>query len=358
MYTDCMDEKTLTPESAIERLVTKSHSVKLPDGLQEKLDELFSQLRINARSEDTFWQYYQSINKYVDWCIALPWFKESQDILDLDFAREKLNEGHYGLDMVKDRILEYISVLALQKHRNPDQKLRAPILLFVGLVGTGKTTMAKSISSVLGRELIRIPFGGLGDPLYLRGQSRLHPEAEPGAIIRGLATAKTKNPVILLDEIDRVADDALNTIMGVLVELLDPEQNDRFSDHYIDYPFDLSQSLFVATCNNTTRIATAVMDRLEPIQMPSYNDEEKIGIGRDYLLPRALKDSGLSSEELIIKDSVWLNVVRPLGFDAGVRTLKRNIEGLCRKAALMILSGKVDHLVVDESNVKIYMPQW
>lgn len=353
-----MDASQLTPQSAIQKLVDKSRSVKLPDGLAEKLAELFAQLEINSRSEETFWQFYQSINKYVDWCISLPWFKESQDILDLQYAREKLDEGHYGLQMVKDRILEYISVLTLQRNRQPDLKMRAPILLFVGLVGTGKTTMAKSISNVMGRELIRIPFGGLGDPLYLRGQSRLHPEAEPGAIIRGLATAKTRNPVILLDEIDRVADDALNTIMGVLVELLDPEQNDRFSDHYIDFPFDLSQSLFVATCNNTTRIATAVMDRLEPIQMPSYTDEEKIGIGRGYLLPRALKDAGLSKEELVIADNVWLSIVRPLGFDAGVRTLKRNIEGVCRKVAMMILSGQVTSVTIDETNVKSYMPQW
>lgn len=353
-----MDTKNLTPESAILKLVEKSKSVQLPPDLTEKLNELFSQLEINSQSVDTFWQYYQSISKYVDWIISLPWYKESKDILDLQYAREKLDEGHYGLQAVKDRILEYIAVLALQKNRNPDQKMRAPILLFVGLVGTGKTTMAKSISSVLGRELIRIPFGGLGDPLYLRGQSRLHTEAEPGAIIRGLTSAKTRNPVILLDEIDRVADDALNTIMGVLVELLDPEQNDRFSDHYIDFPFDLSQAFFVATCNNTTRIATAVMDRLEPIQMPSYNDEEKIGIGRDYLLPRALKDSGITNKELIIADNVWLNVVRPLGFDAGVRTLKRNIEGLCRKVAMLILSGKETSVTIDENNIKFYIPQW
>jgi ATP-dependent Lon protease len=353
-----MDANVFTPESAIDKLVEKSKSVQLPADLIEKLDELFSQLQINSKSVDTFWQYYQSVSKYVDWVISLPWYKESTDILDLQYAKEKLDEGHYGLQMVKDRILEYIAVLALQKNRNPGEKMRAPILLFVGLVGTGKTTMAKSISNVLGRELIRIPFGGLGDPLYLRGQSRLHPEAEPGAIIRGLATAKTRNPVILLDEIDRVADDALNTIMGVLVELLDPEQNDRFSDHYLDYPFDLSQAFFVATCNNTTRIATAVMDRLEPIQMPSYNDEEKIGIGRDYLLPRALKDSGITNKELIIADNVWLNIVRPLGFDAGVRTLKRNIEGLCRKVAMLILSGQETSITVNETNVKFYIPQW
>ncbi len=353
-----MNENVLTPQSAIESLVNKSKSVVLPTGLTEKLDELFSQLQINARSEDTFWQYYQSISKYISWVVSLPWSNQSEDILDLAYAKEKLDEGHFGLDAVKERILEYISTLALQKNRHPEEKLRAPILLFSGLVGTGKTTMAKSIATVMGRELVRIPFGGLGDPLYLRGQSRIHPDAEPGAIIRGLATVKTKNPVILLDEIDRVADDALNTIMGVLVELLDPEQNSRFTDHYLDYPFDLSQAFFVATCNNTTRIATAVMDRLEPIQMPSYTDEEKIGIGKDYLLPKAMKDAGLTSSDIKISENVWLNVVRPLGFDAGVRTLKRNIEGMCRKAAMIILSGKQSQVVVDETNIKFFIPQW
>ena len=348
----------LSTDEAIERLVSKIKSVKLPDGLQEKIEDLFSQLHINARSEDTFWQNYQSVSKYIYWIGDLPWFKESQDILDLQFAHEKLDEGHYGLDTVKDRIMEYISVLALQKNRHPDENLRAPIMLFVGLVGTGKTTMARSIATVLGREFIRIPFGGLGDPLYLRGRSRIYPEAEPGAIIRGLVQSKTKNPVILLDEIDRVADDALNTIMGVLVELLDPEQNSRFTDHYIDYPFDLSQVFFCATCNNTNRIATAVMDRLEPIQMPSYNDEEKTAIGRDYILPQALRSSGLTDQDLIISPEVWPNIVRPLGFDAGVRTLKRNIEGLCRKVAMVILSGKQKQVSIDDSNVKFYMPQW
>lgn len=348
----------MSVEEAISKLVSKANSVTLPDGLKEKLEEIFAQLRINSRSEESFWQNYQSASKYVEWVISLPWDKSSEDILDLDYAKQKLNEGHYGLDAVKERILEYVSVLSLQKNRNPDQKLRAPIMLFVGLVGTGKTTMAKSIAEVMGRQLIRIPFGGLGDPLYLRGQSRIHPEAEPGAIIRFLSQVKTNNPVILLDEIDRVADDALNTIMGVLVELLDPEQNDRFVDHYIDYPFDLSQALFCATCNNTARIATAVMDRLEAIQMPSYNDDEKVAIGRDYLLPKALRDAGLDANEMVISPNVWPNIVRPLGFDAGVRTLKRNIEGVCRKVALMILSGKTKQVVIDETNVKQYMPQW
>lgn len=350
-------DSTLTIADAIKKLKDKAGGVDLPTGLQDKLNEIFAQLEVNSRSEDTFWSFYQSASKYLDWVISLPWNTRSQDILDLRYAKEKLDENHYGLDEVKERLLEYISVLSLQKSRSPDIIPRAPILLFVGLVGTGKTTMAKSVADVMGRKLIRIPFGGLGDPLYLRGQSRLHPEAEPGAIIRALSQCQTKNPVILLDEIDRVADDALNTIMGVLVELLDPEQNSHFTDHYIDYPFDLSEAFFVATCNNTNRIATAVMDRLEVIQMPSYTDEEKIAIGRDYLLPKALKDSGLTSSELKINDNVWINIVRPLGFDAGVRTLKRNIEGLCRKTAALILSGS-KQVVLDETNVKKFIPQW
>lgn len=353
-----MDSPQLSTEEAVNKLVDKTKNTKLPQGLQDKLADMFAQLRINARSEQTFWTNYQSVSKYLNWVTSLPWFTESQDILDLQFAHEKLNESHYGLDSVKDRIMEYISVLALQKNRHPEEKLRAPVMLFVGLVGTGKTTIAKSIATVLGREIIRIPFGGLGDPLYLRGQSRIYSEAEPGAIIRGLAQCKTKNPVILLDEIDRVADDALNTIMGVLVELLDPEQNSHFTDHYLDYPFDLSQVFFCATCNNTTRIATAVMDRLEAIQMPSYNDEEKIAIGRDFIFPEALKENSLTVQDLVIKPEVWSNIVRPLGFDAGVRTLKRNIEGLCRKTAMVILSGKEKQVIIDESNLKYYIPQW
>lgn len=353
-----MDSTVLTTKEAIKKLVDKVAAIKIPENLSSKLDESFAQLEINSQNEETFWQNYHLVSKYIDWIVNIPWFNESKDVLDLRDAKEKLDKEHYGLENIKERILEYISVISLQKSRNPDETVHAPVLLFVGLVGTGKTTIAKSIAQVLGRELIRIPFGGLGDPHYLRGHSRTRPDAEPGQIIKGLVHCKTRNPVILLDEIDRVADDALNTIMGVLVELLDPEQNNNFVDHYLDYPVDLSQVIFCATCNNTSRIATAVMDRLEVIQMPSYTDEEKIVIARDYLLPKALKATSLTVSDLQISPSLWAQIVRPLGFDAGVRTLQRNIEAMCRKVAKIILEGKSKQIVVDENNIKIFLPQW
>lgn len=353
-----MTDNLLTTKEAIKRLTDKVASVKIPESLNSKLQELFDQLEINSQNEESFWPIYQNISKYIDWIIAVPWFTQTKDILDLNYAKEKLDEEHFGLETIKERILEYISVMALQKTRNPEEPVHAPVLLFVGLVGTGKTTMAKSIAKVLGRELIRIPFGGLGDANYLRGHSRINPDNEPGQIIKGLVNCKSSNPVILLDEIDRVADDALNTIMGVLVEILDPEQNSRFVDHYIDYPVDLSQAIFCATCNNTSRIATAVLDRLEVIQMPSYTDDEKITIAKDYLLPRALKANGLTQEDLKVSADIWPQIVRPLGFDAGVRTLQRNIEGMCRKVAKIILEGKTRQVAVDESNIKTFLPQW
>ncbi len=205
---------------------------------------------------------------------------------------------------------------------------------------------------------MRIPFGGMGDALQLRGQSRRYPDDEPGQIIKDLARAKTKNPVILLDEIDRVAEKVRGDIMGVLIELLDPEQNMAFTDHFIDYPFDLSEVLFITTANNTTNIATAVLDRLEVIQMPSYNDEEKITIGKSYILPKAIANCGLSPNAVVLDDDVWPKIVRPLGFDGGIRTLERTIEGICRKAAKLTVEGKSQTLHVTNENIKEFLPSW
>jgi len=194
------------------------------------------------------------------------------------------------------------------------------------------------------------------DALYLRGQSRAYADAEPGAIIKALRRAGTKNPVILLDEIDRVDEKARATIMGVLVELLDPEQNAAYSDHYIDYPFDLSEVLFIATSNNTSNISTAVLDRLEPLLMPSYTDEEKITIGRDYVLKSVLEEASLPEGSIQIAPEVWPKIVRPLGFDSGIRTLERTINTIVRRAARQIVSGGAKQFVINEKNILEFLP--
>ena len=197
----------------------------------------------------------------------------------------------------------------------------------------------------------------MGSPLDLRGQSRMHPEAEPGKIIKALRIAGSRNPVILLDEIDRVTDEGRASIMGVLVELLDPKQNYAFVDHYIDFPFNLSEVLFIATANNTTNIATAVMDRLEPLAMPSYTDHEKITIGKNYVLPEKLKAAGIPQGALTFDEEVWPQIVRPLGFDAGIRTLERTIDGVVRKVARQIVEGKTQTIKITPTNAKEFIPQ-
>lgn len=325
----------------------------LPPELKEKALEMVARLSRMARLGEYSTEYEKTVH-YIDWVTSLPWTKRSEDILDLKHAKKILDTNHYDLEEVKERILEYLAVLKLKT----PAVTRAPILCFVGLVGTGKTTIAYSIAEALGRKFARIPFGGLGDPLDLRGQSRLRPDAEPGLIIKALRRAGTKNPVILLDEVDRVTDEGRSSIMGVLVELLDPEQNFAFRDHFIDFPFDLSEALFIVTCNNTTNISVAVMDRLEPIQMPSYTDEEKIIIGKDYVLPRTMEEMGLEKDQIKIDPDVWPKIVRPLGYDAGVRTLERTINGICRKIAKMIVEGKGNSYRITPENMREFLPTW
>ena len=341
----------------VKKLEEKLAGASTPPDLREEISASIERLKVSFKFGN-YSRDLEEVSRYLDWITSLPWVKRTEDILDLNFSRQVLDGNHFGLQTVKDRILEYLAVLKLQKERATESKLRAPILCFVGLVGTGKTTLAYSIAQSLGRKFARIPFGGLGDPGFLRGRSRTLPEAEPGQVIKALRLAGSKNPVILLDEIDRVAEEARATIMGVLVELLDPEQNNRFTDHFLDYPFDLSEVLFIATANNTTNISTAVLDRLEPMAMPSYNDEEKTTIGQKYILPRTMKAMGLSANDLEISPEVWPKIVRPLGFDAGVRTLERNIAGICRKVARLIVEGKQGKTIISDANLKEFMQTW
>jgi len=341
----------------IQNLRGRIEQAKLPQELFQEIEKQFDRLTRMAKSEG-YSVEYDRLAHYIDWVANLPWNQRSTENLDLTRAREVFDKNHYGLDEVKERILEYLAVLRLKTQQHKEQeRVHAPILCLVGLVGTGKTTFAYSIAEAIGRPFARIPFGGMGSARDLRGQSRQHPESEPGYIIKALRRARVKNAVILLDEIDRVAEEARADIMGVLVELLDPEQNNAFIDHYIDYPFDLSQVIFITTANNTTNIAVAVMDRLEPISMPSYTDEEKIHIGRDYLLPDAMAEAGIGHENLEINDSLWPQIVRPLGFDAGIRTLQRTIQGISRKVAKKVVEGEKQTIHVTSDNIEEYLPQ-
>lgn len=327
----------------------------IPQELKDKSLQRVDQLQL-MKDSPTFLPEYDRMTRYFDWILNLPWNKRTKETIDLEYAEKTLEETHYGLQEVKDRIYEYLSVMKLKQEKGEGEDiLRAPILCLVGLVGTGKTTISSTIAKAMGRNFARIPFGGMGDPLDLRGQSKMHPEAEPGKVIKALRQTQSKNCVILLDEIDRVTTEGRSSIMGVLVELLDPKQNYQFVDHYIDYPFDLSEILFIATANNTTSLATAVLDRLEPIQMPSYTDEEKITIGKKYMLPKILQESGVSPDSLTIDDRVWGSIVRPLGYDAGMRTLERTIQQIVKKSARMIVEGKQKTFKITPENVKEFV---
>ena len=230
--------------------------------------------------------------------------------------------------------------------------------MLVGLVGTGKTTFATSLAEALDRQLVRVPFGGMGSSRELRGSSRLHLEAEPGRVIKGVAQAGVRNPIILLDEIDRVSQESRRDIMGVLVELLDPAQNHAFVDNYLDYPVNLSHAIFLATANNTRDIATAVLDRMERIDMPSYTDHEKQVIAQKYILPKLIEEAGLRPGQFQIRDELWPIMTRPLGFDAGIRTLQRTLQAAVRKAARIIVEKGYDEVVITPENSKIFLPQY
>lgn len=350
-----------TANDQIRRLGEKVEKADLPADLRQNLIERVQRLALIRASagflSPNYVVEYESANTYINWVVSLPWNVTSNDILDLNAAKKILDKNHHGLVSVKDRILDFLAAIILNAKRPVGQRnLHAPILCLVGLAGTGKTTLAASIAEALGRKFERIPFGGMGNALALRGQSRALADAEPGLVVRKLFTTKTKNSVILLDELDRVSADARADIMGVLVELLDPGQNKAFTDHYIDYPFDLSQVLFVATANNTTNIATAVMDRLELIQMPSYTDDEKLVIAKNYLFPKIFTDTGLSGNQLIMDETVWPNIIRPLGFDSGIRSLERTIGDICRKVARQIVEGKTTSVTINNTNLKAYLP--
>lgn len=340
--------------SEITKLKEKLQSVQLPANLQQKALEHIERINLSLKYGGSL-VHLDIIEKYIDWIISLPWFAETKDIINIVATKQILDKNHFGLERIKQRILEYLSIHKLQIEKLGVNAIHTRPLFFVGLAGTGKTTFAISLAESLGRKFIRIPFGGLASARDLRGQSKTSAESEPGKIIQSIRAVKVKNPVILLDELDRVTPEARPEVMGVLLELLDPNQNMHFVDNYLDYPFSLENVLFVATANNTNNIAPPVLDRLEIIQMPSYTDEEKIVIGKNFILPKYMKAVGVDQNQLMIDEALWSDLVRPLGFEPGIRSLERLIEIMVRKTAYKLVSGQGNNFYINTNNIKEFM---
>ncbi|MHB8846740.1 MAG: endopeptidase La [Nitrospirota bacterium] len=286
---------------------------------------------------------------YIEMLAELPWSKATKDNLDLKGAQKILEEDHYDLEKVKERILEYLAVRKLK------EKMKGPILCFVGPPGVGKTSLGKSIARSLGREFVRISLGGVRDEAEIRGHRRTYVGALPGRIIQGIKTAGSNNPVFMLDEIDKIGADFRGDPSAALLEVLDPEQNNSFSDHYIGLPFDLSNVMFITTANMTDPIPGPLKDRMEIIRLSGYTEHEKLGIAKSYLVPRQLKEHGITEKNIAIPDKTILKIVEDYTREAGVRNLEREIGHLCRKVARKIAEGETGLFTITPANMHKYL---
>jgi ATP-dependent Lon protease len=292
---------------------------------------------------------YHVIRTYLEYVLELPWKKSSEEKLDLDEARKILDEDHYGLEDIKERILESLAVMKLR----PDSK--SPILLFVGPPGVGKTSLGRSIARSLGREFERMSLGGMRDEAELRGHRRTYIGAMPGRIIQALRRVGVNNPVMMLDEIDKLGNDYRGDPSAALLEILDPAQNNTFRDNYLDLPFDLSKVFFIATANQLGPIPMPLRDRMEIIQLAGYSDLEKLNIAKEYLIPRQIKENGLGPEQLIITDATVNLLTSRYTREAGVRQLERTIGTLARKVALHVAEGSKENVTIDAKDIKEYL---
>jgi ATP-dependent Lon protease len=351
--------------SDIQTLLSRVEQCNAPEDLKEECRKMIARVYRMAK-RGSYSQEYDSAAKYIDWVTRIPWGVYTQDTVDIDAIRAELDKYHYGLGKVKDRILSYMAVIQLRDTSNGGQSegmttsmMRPPVLCFVGLQGLGKTTIAKSIANALNRKFERISMAAFGSIAQLRGSSKANVDAEPGMIIQAVVRSGSMNPIILLDEIDKSSgvETLRNDIMAALLEILDPAQNESFVDRYINYPVDLSKVFFITTANTLGTLTAALLDRLEIIRFTSYSDEEKVFIAQNYLMPRVLKESGLTSEQFIIDPEVWLQIVRPMGYDAGIRQLERNLLNVARRVAYQIVNKETNQVQITLDNVKRYLPE-
>ncbi len=326
--------------------------------LREKIEEANMPERITqvANKElDRYEKVPQSsaessvIRNYIDWLVSLPWTEETEDNIDIPKAKKTLDEDHYGLEKVKERVLEYLSVQKLT------DKLSGPILCLVGPPGVGKTSLAKSIARSINRKYVRASLGGVRDEAEIRGHRRTYVGAMPGRIIRGMKKAETINPVFLLDEIDKMSNDFRGDPSAAMLEVLDPEQNHSFSDHFIEEPYDLSKTMFIATANQLATIPEPLRDRMEIITIAGYTEVEKLHISKQHLIPKQIDQNGLTKSQVQFRDEAILKLIRRYTREAGVRGLERQFASLCRKAAKQIVAGEKKRVIITEKQLEEFL---
>jgi ATP-dependent Lon protease len=336
-----IDEKT----KEIDEFRDKIAKAKMPKEVETEAEKQLSRLgQMHPDAAEA-----SIIRTYLDWMVELPWSKSTRDKLDIKRAKKILDEDHYDLEKVKDRILEYLGV------RKLNRQMKGPILCFVGPPGVGKTSLGRSIARALGRKFTRISLGGVRDEAEIRGHRRTYIGALPGRIIQGLKTAGSNNPVFMLDEIDKVGADFRGDPSAALLEVLDPEQNHAFSDHYLNVPFDLSKVMFITTANLADPIIPALKDRMELIELSGYIDEDKMKIARQYLIPRQVKENGIDEKQFKITDEALLGAINLYTREAGLRNLEREIANMCRKTARKIAEGEKNLPRITMKNLHKYL---
>jgi len=336
---------------AIKEMEEKIEKAQMPPEAEKEARRELSRLRDMPPAAAE----YSVIKTYLEWLTELPWNKRTEDNLEIGRVRQVLDEDHYDLEKIKDRILEYLAVRKLKKERGDEDADKGPILCFVGPPGTGKTSLGQSIARALGRKFIRMSLGGMRDEAEIRGHRRTYIGALPGRIIQGIRRAESRNPVFMLDEVDKIGADYRGDPASALLEVLDPQQNKDFRDHYLDVPFDLSEVLFITTANLLDPIPDPLRDRMEVLILSGYTEDEKVQIGQRYLVPRQMKENGLKEGEISFPDEAIRKIIQSYTREAGLRNLEREIGTVCRKVATQIAEGKVESQTIAPEAVHHYL---